>query len=412
MKPKFTLRYFLALATACGMMAAVIGVMMNAFGVFFLPIARDLGLGQGAVSLMQTISNLCMAVSGMLTHRLVRKWRLRPILFGATLVLVGATVALSFSSSLGLMYLLCGIRGAVGGIVGNVLVVMVINNWFVKNNGTFVSIAMSVSGIIGAAASPVFAQVIESAGWRTGFLVMAGLILLFELPGILSPVDVYPSRVGCLAYGDDGALPDAGAAPEASGGIPAKILLFPLLLMTVYQLAVAFATSYPQFFPGISGEMGIPATTGALLVSVCLVMNTGGKLLLGILADRIGTKRAVGLFSALLFLGPVLLLVNRSWALFPAAVLMGVSYALSTVGSVVLVRAVFGREQYDRVYPKTVLVGTMSGAMGFTVIGFLYDLTGSYRAAFLLLQGLLVLQVLSILLLFRQIAVRQKKSGE
>ncbi len=408
MQQKFSLRYLLVLLSSCGMMAASVGLLINSFGVFIIPIADDLMLGQGAVSMMHTVSNLCMAVSGMLTNKLLQKLRLKPILIAATVLLVGTTVGLGLSSNLFVLYLFCAVRGFVGGIVGNVLVAILVNNWFVKNNGTFVSIAMSMSGVIGAVFSPVLSSIIQASGWRVGFFAMAGFILLFELPGILSPIDVYPSLVGCLAYGETPQTIHPTADEQATGGTLAKVALLPFLLISLFQLIVAFSTSFPQFFPGFAREMGLPAATGALMVSVNLAMNTGGKLSFGLLSDRIGAKKTVFIFSALLFFGPILLIIFRPWCLLPAAILTGVSYSLSTVGVVLLVRSAFGVEKYNQVYPKMVLLGTASNALGFSLIGFLFDLTGSYMVSFLLLQALLVVEFASFILLFRYIEKRRK----
>ena len=478
MKQKLSLRYILVLISCCGLSAAALGMLTNVAGVFFNPVAEDLNVGRGAVSLTYTISCLALAAGGLLSVRFTRKLPLKLVVISAGLLFGASTAGLGLANHIIILYFLSAMRGLAAGVIGNVLVTQIINSWFLKNTGTFTSIAMALSGLTGAIFSLILSMVISAAGWRSGYFVAAAVSLLFELPAMLFLTNINPKDAGCLPFGSvevDNLLHDSvpadnlyhgstvadnlshgstdadkqkntaseaeakmdsphtsapatksvspaaksvspaakSVAPAAetvfppadplyADPVPAKTLLKAFLLVLAFAMAAAFATSYPQHFPGISESILHSSETGALMVTLCLIMNSAGKLTLGVLTDRFGTKRSVLLFSILLLLGfLLLLLVPRPFGMFPAAALIGLSYALSTVGIVMMVRTVFGLERYNQIYPKVVLFATVSGALGSSLIGFIYDGTGSYTLAVILVLVILALETASVLLVFR-----------
>ena len=429
MKQRLSLRYILVLISCCGLSAAALGMLTNVAGVFFTPIAEDLGVGRGMVSLTYTISCLALAAGGLLSVKLTTKFPLKMVIICSARLFTTSTAGLGLAKSILILYVLSAVRGLAAGVIGNVLVTQIINSWFLKNTGPFTSIAMALSGLTGAVFSLVLSNIIVKAGWRTGYFTAAAISLLFELPAMLFLTNINPKDADTEPYGYDAGdqrkvadTGNASASKTASSNIqakaaetvlppldplytdpvPAKTLLKAFLFVLAYAMAVAFATSYPQHFPGISENLLHSTETGALMVTICLIMNSAGKLILGILTDRFGTKRSVLLFSTLLLLGfLLLLLIHRPVGMFPASALIGLSYGLSTVGIVMMVRTVFGLERYNQIYPKIVLFGTVSGALGSSLIGFIYDGTGSYIPALLLVLVILMIEIAAVLLVFR-----------
>ena len=140
-----------------------------------------------------------------------------------------------------------------------------------------------------------------------------------------------------------------------------------------------------------------------MMVSVCLVVNSCGKLLFGLLTDRIGARKAVLLYAAMILTGTLLLvLVRQPWAMFGAAALIGFAYALATVGTVMVVRTVFGLDYYGQVYPKVNLIATVGSAFGVSLIGFIYDGAGSYVPALVLMIAMIVVMAGAVVMVFRK----------
>ena len=80
--------------------------------------------------------------------------------------------------------------------------------------------------------------------------------------------------------------------------------------------------------------------------------------------------------------------------------LMGLAFSLTTVVPALVTKDIFGPEKYRTIFPFSTLVGTIANASAASLIGFLYDATGSYRSAILILIGLLCGIVVLLLLLY------------
>ncbi len=117
----FTKKQILVLVVCCLMIASSVGLLTNTSGIFFTPIASELGVGKGAVSMTITISNISYAFGGLLTVKLIRErnFKRRVLLFSGIYAL--CTGLLSICNSVILLYVLNAIRGLFTGIVGGCL---------------------------------------------------------------------------------------------------------------------------------------------------------------------------------------------------------------------------------------------------------------------------------------------------
>ncbi len=88
-------RYLMVLVAMAGLVSSSLGIMTNAGGIFFTPIAGELGQSTAAVNLTLTICNLTFAVAGLFSARWVRPKNYRPAVLGFTLLFAGSTAFLS-----------------------------------------------------------------------------------------------------------------------------------------------------------------------------------------------------------------------------------------------------------------------------------------------------------------------------
>ncbi len=382
----------------CGLMSSSVGLVTNVSGLFFTPLMEEFGVLRGQVSLMPTICNICLAIGGIVLPRILSEKNLRAVIIGGTAVLSASTAALTLCSSLMPMYLLCVLRGLSAGLIAFVLVTTVINQWFVSNVALATSIAMSCSGLAGAAFSPVVNGIIGSSGWRAGFLTVAALTLVLNLPAIVFTPSLDPRVKGYLPLGvdEDSAAQDTQVAEANAPALPINRLVFAALF--VYALCVSALTALPQHFPGIAETYALGATVGASMLSVSMISNSAGKIVLGALIDRWGTKRSLLLYTALCAVSVVIMLLLRvPGPLIVAGGLFGLCYAMGTVGISMQTRDAFGLANYGKTYPTLSLVGNISNAVFATVVGFMYDFTGGYAATLLMYLAMLALVLVVVL---------------
>ena len=388
---KISGRHLLVLIAMCGLIASGIGLVTNVSGLFFTPICEEFGILKGEVSLMLTICNIALAIGGLIVPRVLSEKTLRPLLIVATVALATSTAALALCGSIMPMYALCVIRGLSAGLVTFVFVTTVLNKWFVAGIGLATSIAMGCSGIAGAVFSPVVNALIGSVGWRMGFVVLGVLTVVLNLPAILLLPSLEPETSGLKALGADEqvAAQDAPAQESRDQAIPINPTVFVAIIG--FALFTSAITALPQHFPGLAETYALGAAVGASMLSVCMVANTVGKIGLGALIDRVGTRISVILYAALVAAGLVVLLVTRtSTALIVGAVLVGLSYALATVGISMITRDAFGLANYGKTYPTMSLSGNIANAVFSSVVGFMYDFTGGYTLTLVVFIALVV----------------------
>lgn len=374
--------YLLVLVAMCGLIASGVGLVTNIAGLFFDPVAAEIGVSKGQVSFTLTICNICFALGGMLTPALMKARSPKPLLICATAALAASTAGLALCHSIVTMYLLCVVRGLAAGVIGMVFATTVIGNWFVEGLGLVTSIAFGCSGIAGAVFSPIMSGVIAGVGWRGAYFVTAVLTVLLNLPAVLFLPAVDPAMCGQKALG---AGSQTAGSPKAkpqkkvsvgSAGAAISGVLFALVL--AYSILCSGLTALPQHFPGIAESFGLGAT-GATMLSLCMIANTGGKVLLGVLVDKIGARLSILGYSGAILVGVVLMLfVHGPISMLVAATLFGLCYALGTVGISMTARDVFGDANYTRVYPTFSLGGNFANAIFSSVIGFMYDFSGGY----------------------------------
>ncbi len=392
MKQLFRGKYLMVLIASCGLAGAVLGLLVNVSGLFFTPIAEDLGVGRGSVSLTLTICNLVFALGGMVCPRLVKSKNFKLMLLISMIVFAGSTALLAAAPNLITLYILNGLRGFAAGVCGMVLITIVINNWFLESTSLVTSIAMAFSGLAGAVFSPILSSIITSAGWRVGYLVDAGLIALFELPAILLPIGFFPKDAGAEPYGK--AAGAGKSAENAEDAAPSRFPITLMVLLTAYAILASYVASYPPHFPGIADSYGFSAAVGSTLLSICMVANSGGKILFGALADKFGAKKIIMLFSLLIGAGALLLMIfHVPGLMYEAAALFGLCYAIANVGTVTATRELAGRKGYNSVYPTVSMIATVANAFGSSLVGFMYDAAGNYNG------GLILAAVLTVIMM-------------
>lgn len=358
----------MVLIACCLVIASSVGILINAAGVFFTPISEELGIGKGSVSMTLTVSNLAYAVGGLFTVRFIHERNFKKMMVLLASVYGASTVIMGFCSNVYLMYVLSLLRGFSAGMAGIVLVTILVNNHFEKNNGLATSIALGCSGIAGALLSPVYTSMIESIGWRMTYIISGVLTFALYLPCILLPIKMN-NKVKEVSE------EVVVEKKEVKTTKPSYQQQF--ILICVFAFTIVSVTALSQHFP----SMSINAETGALMVSVCMICNTGSKILMGGLADRFGVEKPTYVFGICTLIGLAMLAtIDNSLAQLLSAGLIGMVYAIGAVSVVLLSRKVFG-DEYNSYYPKISLVGTVSGAIFSSVVGYIYDIFHSYTPA-------------------------------
>lgn len=393
-------RHIMVLIAMCGLAAASIGVTINTAGVFYAPIAEDFGIGRGSVALAITILSIVASVVGMIIPKILKENNLKIMMIIAAVLMVSTTLGYTVCNAIWQIYALSVIRGIGTGIISFVTITMILNYWFLAKHGLITSVCMAFSGVPGVVLSPVFSNVISSSGWRQGFVMVAIATLVCCLPSILFPVSIRPEKSGVKPYGYEEFMKarEEGKVLTMTGTNAVFNFANPKFILAVFvTIASSIVSAVPQHFPGYATSIGFGAEVGALMLSVSMAFNILSKLAAGAMTDKFGAYKTV-LYMALINIGAIALLLffRQSWALYAGAGMFATTFAVGAVGIAMVAGYLFGMDHYSTVYPILSFVGGASNAAAATLVGTLYDATGTYTVNFWMALGCQIILITAL----------------
>lgn len=374
--------YIIAAVCTCLMACGTMG-LVNAYGVFYKPMADALQVGQGAITLHMSISNLIIGFSTPVVARMIsRNVRIKSILtFGAILILASGLV-IALCHNVMIMNIAAVVRGIGFAGVSMMIITMIIGNWFVKFRGTLTGIALSFSGIGSAIASPVLSSLIQNYGYEKTYIGFVAAIFLFILPALFL-VPLKPQDIGLRPYGENEAEENTKAVKVSNLDLPftARSQIFATLIILV--LSIVLLTSLSPHLSSLAQTYGYEASVGAALLSFSMIGNVASKFVLGAMADRIGAFKGVVVMMVTSLLGLVLILMNPggTFPLLAGGFLYGTCYSIGSLGISMITRTLYGDAQYGQAYSVITMFTSVASAVGLTLIGMMYDLTGSYTSS-------------------------------
>lgn len=373
--------HLLVLVAMCCLVAASVGLLSNVQGIFFDPVASELGVLKGQVSLTLTIVSICGGLAGMLTPRFINTKRIRLLVIVLAAVVGLSTAGFSLCRDIVAMYVLSVIRGFAGGLLGMVFATTILNNWFQSNIGLVTSIAIGCSGISGSAFSLIVSDVVQQSGWRTGYLFVAVLYVILVLPTVFFLPSSTPAACGLVPFGTPAMHVPAGVSShvEKEAG-PVNPLLFGLLV--AFAILAHGPAALSQHLPGMADSFGLGASVGATMLAASMITNTVGKIAFGALSDSLGAKRSILIYGTIVTAAlAAFLLVHGTGMTIISAAVYGLTFSVNTVGITMSTRELFGQENYAKIYPRAAFAGSLSYAAFASIIGFMYDFTGGYQLA-------------------------------
>jgi MFS family permease len=401
-------------------LAVGFGVFFS-FSVFFVPLLEEFrwsrALIAGAFSISTVVQGMLAPVAGMLADR----FGPRPVILGGVIFLGGASLLASTISAPWHLYLYTGVAGAVGMVgLGWVPMSVLLSHWFSARRGRVVGMAFSGMGVGVFVIGPLAQWLIATSGWRTATATLGAGTLLLLLPlvwlGARDPVPAptrpagpspdAPDARASTARGDresaDGRPRGGRRGPRRSGSPDAPVAaglhadpaladalrdrvfwaLFaayfftPLAVFAVFTHQVAFAV-----------DLGFDRLLVASIFGVVGLMSSVGRVGFGVIADRIGGALAATISFGCTAGGALALLVldatgHVAW-LWLYALLFGLGFGARGPIITAIATERFGGRRFGVIYGALNLGNGIGAAIAPWFGGFVHDVSGSYRLAFL-----------------------------
>jgi MFS family permease len=351
------------------------GVGMWSVVVALPTIQADFGVARADASLPYTLAMLGFAGGGVLMGRLADRFGIAVPLALGTLALGLGYLAVGYSSTLWQVAIAHGLLIGFGCSATFGPLIADISHWFVRRRGIAVAVAASGNYLAGTLWPPVVQHFIAAQGWRATHIGIGAFVLVSMLPL------TYFLRRRMAAHHTEAA---SQSAARRQAGLPFSAVTLQVLLC-IAGLACCVAMSMPQVhIVAYCGDLGYGAARGAEMLSLMLGFGIVSRIASGFIADRIGGVRTLLLGSVLqgtaLFL---YLFFDGLASLYVISALFGLFQGGIVPSYAIIVREYFSpREAGTRV--GLVLMATLIGmALGGWMSGAIFDVSGSYQAAFL-----------------------------
>ena len=349
---------------------------MYVVSVVLPEVQAEFGVSRADASIPYTLSMLGFGIGGMWMGRWADRFGIaRVAALGALGVASGFVLAgmsggiIGFALAQGLLGLL-GIASTFAPLLADTA------QWWNKRRGIAVAVCASGNYLAGTLWPPIAQWGVTQVGWRTTYLCI-GLFCGIGMALLSLRMRTKP--------------PSAQAATVNKHGVVASDRPFGLSvtqaqwLLSVAGVGCCVAMAMPQVhIVAYCSDLGFGAARGAEMLSLMLACGIVSRLVSGVICDRIGGIRTLLLGSALqgialmMFLpfdGLVpLYLVSAMFGLFQGGIVP--SYAI-------IVREHFPAKEAGA-RTGTIIMATLVGmALGGWLSGKIFDVTGSYHAAFI-----------------------------
>jgi MFS family permease len=342
----------------------------SSFSVFYVAILDEFGWTRAETAGIFSVSLIVYGVGGILAGYLLDRLGPRKLFpMAATLIALGALWC-SRATTIWEFYIAFGLIIGFGQCsLGYVPTMTVVNHWFIRYRGLAAGIALfglSLSFLL----SPLTQYLRETVGWRTAFMIFGAAVFFVVVPLTSIFMRHRPQTMGLLPDG-------VREMPENEDKSASKhdiSVVDPKWASTDWTLARAFKTYRLWILLGVAFMMGIMVNfpqvhqvayitdigySPMLAVTTFTVFGllNGIGPLGGLISDRIGRERCATL--------PTL----------PST--YGDLFAGKNLGSIIgFINMGFG----------------IGGAVGPYIAGYIYDVGGSYTAAFIMVLAVALIQ--------------------
>lgn len=379
------------------MLVVSTGIVNNCAGQFVTPVCEALGLPRSSMTLYLSFQNFALMVLVPFLGVIYKKIKPKVFAICGAAVMAFAFAMLSQCRE-AWHFWICGLFIGAGVMtVSTTTVSIIMNNWFIKNKGLVIGIAMAGSGLGSMIFNPLGQHLIAEYGYQAAYIILACIMAIVFVP-IMIAYRFKPEDMGLkpLGYAEQG----TGAEGEKSEVVRSgytykeairspKFYLLAFIILCLSGCAMGTFTHLQSYFTGTGLDGGFAAAIIGI-TSACLMV---GKVVWGRVRDWLGPRPTFIIAISCFVLSYVVILfipMNANLC-YVFAVLFGLSYATPTMFSPLLTIASFGEKEFSSIYGSVQLFFYLGPIICNPLSGAIFDTSGSYTSAWLLYGAVILI---------------------
>ena len=396
--------------TGVALIAFVVGgTFTYSYGVFLPVMIAEFGWSRADTAAAFSVSLMVYGLSSPFVGTLVDRLGPKKVLLSGTLLLTLGLIAMSFMNSIWLMYALYGVVMALGiNSLGYAVHNSYIPNWFVTKRGVAFGLLFCGSG--GAnVLNGLYQRLLAFIPWRTMYLVMAGATVVIIVPVVFFIIRRTPQEMGLVP---DGAVENSGDMSSTSKAKRASALILDkewaakdwtlkralktpqLWLMFFGQLFVSAALNLGNAHQAIyAQDIGLDPSFAASVLGLVGLSTIAGNFMSGI-SDRLGREITFTIGTVGTLVSIYALLTSNfesAWLLYVYAIVWGLFFGTGSSSLVSGLADMFAGRHFGAINGFFLLGFGTGGAIGPWLGGYIYDVMGSYRIAFIFMMVSMVI---------------------
>jgi MFS family permease len=366
-------------------------VMMTTAGLAFynLPVLLDAFVAQrnfpvSIASNGTAVFFVAAGAAGVIAGQFVDRVDPRYAIIGGTIIASLAIASIGWITETWQLFTFYAVFGFAYGACGLIPTTTIVARWFHRRRALALSISSTGLSLGGVVFTPISALLVFNLGLAAASPWIALAFFLGVVPVTLFIVRASPAILGLKP---DGEVHEEGspAQPDAPHMALADVWRSRFFI----AVAVGFMFALGAQVGGIAHiyrlvNTRVDVETAATAVALLAVTSLVGRLVVGWVLTWIGS-RAMTIGLMLFQTGTLVLLAFAHGRIFmlAAAALFGVNAGSMLMMQPLLLAEAFGVRDYGRIYSISLLAGVFGYALGPTLVGFLYEASGGYAAAYL-----------------------------
>ena len=134
-------------------------------------------------------------------------------------------------------------------------------------------------------------------------------------------------------------------------------------------------------------DLGIPEATATNFLAIIGGASIIGRFVMGSAGDRIGNKRAIIIDLSILSVALLWLqIANEVWMLYIFVALYGFAHGGLFTPLSPMITDLFGLRSHGTIFGTIYLIGQIGSSIGPVVVGYIFDVTGSYQIGFIIIS--------------------------